>query len=193
VAVDDRNWRFQDELVNAGQSPVIWRGSKVQFEFAFFFGTNASNRTLVTDFSDLATITVGAKATNNKSGPFIIPSKTVTVASIIQIAGDDWASNDQAKAQITIALSDAETNVAPGQYWLEVSALDTTGENVMLGATTLTVEESGIGGENTPVDYPGYAFPYFLLTRPNGKKRRITLVDDADGNPTLQISDTDID
>lgn len=188
VDISTRSFQFLDELAGSGQAPTVWRASKCQFEFAFFFG-NDSNRTLVTDFSDLASITIGAKSATNLTGLYMIPSKTVLVAAIGSISSDDWASKNPAKAQVTVDYTDAELNVAAGQYWLEVSAIDTAGENVMLGGTTLTVKESGIGGDSIAASIPSNRVPYIDFLNPtDGLYYRYSLTLGADGLPVPTLS-----
>ena len=184
----DRTARFTDIY---GKPLSCWRGTKLQIEVAFFFGSGPS-KTLLTDLTDIASVTCGAKLASDKTGGYYLPAKTVSPSALTLV---DWNTGDPTKAHAIFNYTDSETNIGTvgtdDTFWLVISGLDNSGLAETFGASLLTVYEDGAGG-NLVANTNGRmrcTLP-LQLQWPDGKWRTILPIFTPEGIPTIAVSDT---
>lgn len=187
VDISDRTWKFQDVL-SIPMLPRIYAGSLVSVEVGFFVGHDDSSKTIVSDFSDLKSVTIAAKK-SDLSGEYLIGPKIG--GQPVAISQDEWDTKNPEKTNLVFTLTDADTNITAQDLWLVIYGVTQGDEIVVLGTTTLTVIETSItesdtqltAGQRTRVSLP------FQLQDPSSLLwYTLSLVTGDDGKPTLNIA-----
>lgn len=153
-----RTGTFMEE-VRSSATPELWRGNDVVFEIGLHF-----NAALITDISDVASLTLDVKPSKTDRTGAAVMSKTLQAAALDgTITAEQWTAGTHQHAEIPFTA--AETNLDPGTdneeaYWLVISVITTAGKSITLQATILTLVEDGTGTADPP---PSLASPYVTL------------------------------
>jgi len=133
---------MEDVYTNA--TPVLWRGNDVQFEIGL--GHDGS---IITDISNLASLTLDVKPWTNRNGDALI-TKTLDAADLSDITQANW--DDKTAQHALVTLTGDETNIDVGEdnedkCWLVISMVtnDDPGHSVTLQATKFRIVEDGTG------------------------------------------------
>jgi len=142
------------DVFNSNSTPELWKGNDVQFEIAIY-----QDGALVTDISNIASLTLEVKSGSARSGA---PVMTKTLAAVDldgTLTNDTWA--DKTKQHALVIFTGDESNLDVGSnntedYWLIVAVTtnDSPGRSISLQYTTLKVVEDGTGNGG---DAPNFA------------------------------------
>jgi len=150
--IADQATKTDDKMVDVytDSTPELWVGNDVQFEVGIYH-----NNSLVTDISNIASLTLEVKNTSDRDGD---PVMTATVSSGDldgAVTQDTW--DDKTAQHALVTFTGSETNLTVGsdnqaEYWLVISVItnDTPGRNITLQATTIKVVEDGTGSAGQP-------------------------------------------
>ncbi len=131
--------------VATGGTPQFWNGADVQFELGIFYGNSLAA------VDNLASITVDIKREDPRTG---VPLMSQTIAATALNNGltlAAWNGGATADCHAAVKFSSANNQFifpdASANYWLVISALttDSPAHKIVLGATPVTVMESGFG------------------------------------------------
>lgn len=147
-AAKDTSTRAVD--LNTNATPTLWKGNDVQFEIGIFF-----DDALVTDLTNLASLTLKVKASGAMTGDALM---TKTVSSFSALTAETWDDDTAQHALVTFASS--ETNIAAGNYKLCVYVLtnDDPAREITLGVTDFAIAEDGSNGEADSQASAGQAY-----------------------------------
>lgn len=150
----DQSTRSSDQMLDilTGATPELWRGNDVQFEVALAVGG-----TLLTDISNIASLTLEVKSSSNRSGDPLM-TKTLDAAELTPgLSQEDWDGLDAVNAHAVVTFTGAETNIDTGadnteSTWLVIGVVtnDTPGRHITMQATTLAIVEDGTGTAGSP-------------------------------------------
>jgi hypothetical protein len=142
IAVDVTSFSALLDAIT-GDVARAWRGKDVQFELALYLGT-----TLVTDVSNLASITLSIVRSDRTGAP--LASVTVAQAAINQaLVEANWTDGTQQHAILALTADEMNLSVDAGStdkaYWLVLSALttDVSAKEITLGAGIFYIEIDG--------------------------------------------------
>jgi len=140
--------QFKD--VNTSKTPELWKGNDVQFEIGMFF-----NDALITDISNIASLTVKVKATTDKTGDALM---TKTITSLSTITAENWT--DGAAQHALVEFASADTNIPEGTYWMVVYVLtnDAIAREITLGCAAFKISEDGSNGRADSQASAGQAY-----------------------------------
>jgi hypothetical protein len=140
--------QFKD--VNTNKTPELWKGNDVQFEIGMFF-----NDEIVTDVSNIASLTIKVKAADAKTSDALM---TKTITALGDITAEAWAGNSAQHAAVTFA--SAETNIPAGDYWMVVYVLtnEDPAKEITLGCSSFKIAEDGSNGEADAQASAGQAY-----------------------------------
>lgn len=130
--------------VRNGSAPFCWNRSPVQFEVALFDGDQ-----LLSDLSNLQSITLTIKPSTNTKASQSIASATVQAAEFGELDNDGWKRGEPESCHALFSLTGAQAtfdlgNDTSGQFSLIVSASLGENKTIVLGTANLVVEEAGL-------------------------------------------------
>lgn len=149
-AAQKTTFKFVD--VKTSSTPEFWRGNDLQFEIGI-----AWNGSLITDISNIASLTLQVKA--SAAATEILMTKTLAAVDLVNTVTEaNWA--DDSNQHALVAFTGTEANIVAGTYHMGVSVVtsDSPGRDITLGATTLVVTEDGAGASGTPQVTDGLAY-----------------------------------
>jgi hypothetical protein len=151
-AAQRTNFKFIDSKTTS--TPEFWRGNDLQFEIGI-----AWNGSLITDISNIASLTLQVKA--SAAATEVLMTKTLSAGDLDNTVTEaNWT--DDTKQHALVTFTGTESNIVAGTYHLVVSVVtnDSPGRDITLGATTLTVTEDGAGSSGTPQVTDGLAYTH---------------------------------
>lgn len=156
-----------------GGSPSVWNNSPLNVEFGIFANG------VIRSPSDFSSIVVMIKP-KTRRGASLTDVTIAAAAFNITLTADEWTAGTLYHGVAEFAAQDMQVDLQTKDkdtYWIAIYGLDlVTGEPVMLGGTSIVIEESGINLEgNNPTQGANIV--------PGGA------VYDGSGNYTLAVSE----
>jgi hypothetical protein len=132
--------------VITGNTPQFWNGVDLEFELAFFYGSN------LIDISNLDSITVDLKQSDPRTGQPLMSGTLASGSLNPGLTLEAWLGGAPSDCHALVEFTNSETNldlpddISDG-YWLVISALtnDSPAHKIVLGAPPLTIVERGEG------------------------------------------------
>lgn len=196
------------KVVVVGDTPKIYKGTGIQFEFGFFDGT------VLFDVSNMASVTVSAKP---KGNPTAVPSMLKTVAAPNINTGLELVQWQSGVSQhVIVPFTAIETSIdATTDYDITVSGFttDDVADADVFGTSLLKVIDAGITNLTNPpaggspaasiADIKGLLAGYLkrlldpgdtiTLQTATGKRRILGAADDPnDANAVIRVDDIEL-
>lgn len=130
-----------DSWINklTGQTPEYWRAFAIQVELAFFV-----SKTELMDLTSLVSITVEIHDNAARIRPALVSKQADSLN--IDLTVEDWNAGTDYHCKANFDENDMDLDLG-GQsvktFWIFVHGINTTGDRVPLGGTTLKLNESG--------------------------------------------------
>lgn len=166
-----------------GETPFIWRGNDVVFEFAGFYGNPLLSGVQLIDVTNVSSLSLHVKPYNDRDGDPLM-TKTVDATAINpSLAVADWLVDTDQHASVTFLKTETALDLGTENevnYWLVVKAVLLSGAEITWGATTLTVIEDGTNAGTSPTPAPPTSYTKeesdarYMLASANGARIPIT-------------------